>query len=155
MDEMQKLYDAKEYDQVVELLLKAVTHPSQKPMVGRFCLILKELKSFDVSCLFSSVSWKNAWNGKKKCQFLTSILWLFHCTGNYYCMNTKTMIFLFDCIIFYFQRKESDSIVPARIEQLCLLHDCLVKMGDVKVQYIFNQYGLINTRLFLVFCNWK
>lgn len=48
MDEMQKLYDAKEYDQVVELLLKAVTQPSQKPMVGRFCLILKELKSFDV-----------------------------------------------------------------------------------------------------------
>lgn len=35
-------------DQVVELLLKAFTHPSQKPMVGRFCLILKELKSFDV-----------------------------------------------------------------------------------------------------------
>lgn len=137
MDEMQKLYDAKEYDQVVELLLKAVTQPSQKPMVGSICLILKQLKSFWRSCLFSSVSWKNAWNGKKNCQFLTSILWLFLCTGNYYCMNTKTMIFSFDCIIFYFQRKESDSIVPARIEQLCLLHNCLVKMGDVKVQYKF------------------
>lgn len=56
MDEMQKLYDAKEYDQVVELLLKAVTQPSQKPMVGLICLILKQLKSFWRSCLFSSVS---------------------------------------------------------------------------------------------------
>lgn len=65
MDEMQKLYDAKEYDQVVELLLKAVTQPSQKPMVGLICLILKQLKSFWRSCLFSSLSWKNAWNGKK------------------------------------------------------------------------------------------
>lgn len=60
MDEMQKLYDAKEYDQVVELLLKAVTQPSQKPMVGLICLILKQLKSFWRSCLFSSVSCKNA-----------------------------------------------------------------------------------------------
>lgn len=58
MDEMQKLYDAKEYDQVVELLLKAVTQPSQKPMVGSICLILKQLKSFWRSCLhvFSSLS---------------------------------------------------------------------------------------------------
>lgn len=60
MDEMQKLYDAKEYDQVVELLLKAVTQPSQKPMVGSICLILKQLKSFWRSCLFSSGSCKNA-----------------------------------------------------------------------------------------------
>lgn len=52
MDEMQKLYDAKEYDQVVELLLKAVTQPSQKPMVGIFCLIIK-LKFF---LLFSCVN---------------------------------------------------------------------------------------------------
>ena len=34
MDEMQKLYDGKDYSKVVELLLKAVTQPSQKPMVG-------------------------------------------------------------------------------------------------------------------------
>lgn len=48
MDEMQKLYDVKEYDQVVEFFLKVVIQLSQKFMVGRFCLILKELKSFDV-----------------------------------------------------------------------------------------------------------
>lgn len=35
MDEMQKLYEAKEFDKVVELLLKAVTQPTQKPMVSR------------------------------------------------------------------------------------------------------------------------
>lgn len=60
MDEMQKLYDAKEYDQVVELLLKAVTQPSQKPMVGIFCLIIK-LKFFfiiQLCKLENCIKWK-------------------------------------------------------------------------------------------------
>lgn len=70
MDEMQKLYDAKEYDQVVELLLKAVTHPSQKPMVGRFCLILKELKSFDVPVYLALLVEKMHEMGKKIVNFL-------------------------------------------------------------------------------------
>lgn len=79
MDEMQKLYDAKEYDQVVELLLKAVTQPSQKPMVGIFCLIIK-LKFF---CLFSSVNWKMH-KMERNCLFITSIFGLLLWNGSYF-----------------------------------------------------------------------
>ncbi|XP_061174422.1 calcineurin-binding protein cabin-1-like [Saccostrea echinata] len=61
MDEMQKLFEAKEFEKVVELLLKAVNQPSQKPM-----------------------------------------------------------------------RIDPESVIPPRIEQLCLLHDCLQKMGDMQ-----------------------
>ncbi|XP_062592133.1 calcineurin-binding protein cabin-1-like [Saccostrea cucullata] len=61
MDEMQKLFEAKEFEKVVELLLKAVNQPSQKSM-----------------------------------------------------------------------RIDPESVIPPRIEQLCLLHDCLQKMGDMQ-----------------------
>lgn len=79
MDEMQKLYDAKEYDQVVELLLKAVTQPSQKPMVGRFCLILKELKSFDVpvylALLKKCMKWEKNLSISYKHIMIVSLYW--------------------------------------------------------------------------------
>lgn len=81
---------------------------------------------------------------ERNCQFITSIFGLLLCTGNYFWTPKKWFFFHLICIIFYFQRKETDSIVPARIEQLCLLHNCLVKMGDVNVQYIFNQFWLID-----------